>query len=216
MKKNKKILLWLILFFSLVIIADIAGVVRYYYFIENFFTNKIDEQTSDAALVFFGDFDFDEMQFGNDSKQRLEHTIQLYRTKKVKNIICVGGYRKSENFIGSAHMRKYLINSGINPTHIFNDSTSFDTNSNLIEAEKIIVSKQFNEITLISSPLHVYRISQLTNMKGIHFNPYKYNNQTIGDYYNLFISIHHEWIAYLLPAILSKENYAKLIAWQRR
>jgi uncharacterized SAM-binding protein YcdF (DUF218 family) len=213
-KKNIRTVIFLI--FTFILIADICIVVGYYSFVANFFEMHKSNQKTDVALVFFGDYNFVKKAFDSDTKKRLEHVLNLYHSNKTENIICVGGYRRTENFTGSIYMRNYLINKGVDRHRVFNDSGSFDTKSNLKLAKEIIEAKKFQKIALVSSPVHVYRISMLIEGDSIFYSPYKYKNQSIKDYLYLYRSIHHEWIAFFLSTILSVENYAKLLAWRRQ
>jgi uncharacterized SAM-binding protein YcdF (DUF218 family) len=170
----------------------------------------------DALVVFFGDFD-DNGNIGNESLRRLSLALELHKKHIGKNIIFVGGYRPSEKLNGSFLMADRAIKMGIKPSNIFYDMTSRDTLQNWQNAEKIITSKNFERVILISSPFHLIRIEHMIEMKDIraYYATYEEENvlppksiyERFSDYNYNAVSI----IAYLvLPAGLYQGIINKL------
>ena len=112
-------------------------------------------------------------------------------------------------------MRDYLIYNGIRENNIFCDSLSFDTRTNWLEASKIIQNNKFSEITLISSPLHLFRIDRMINKKeNIYYSPYLLNETKL-DYFGLLRTLHHEISAIFFLAILPEKIYHRLLKYIR-
>ncbi len=203
-----------IIFLSIFVI-DIMAVFLYYYRVQGFISDQTFQLTADAGVVFFGDYDWSAYELGKDTKQRLKHTIHLYQSERINRIICIGGARANRKFLGSKEMRNYLTENGIDAEKILYDSLSYDTKTNWYEASKIIDRNQFTSIVIISSPLHVYRISKIIDRNNTYFSAYTYHHQTISDYFSTYTDIHHEWSAFLLSAILPERIYLKMVYWQR-
>jgi vancomycin permeability regulator SanA len=203
-----------IILFALTII-DIAFGILYYHKVQIFISNQTINSKADAGVVFFGSYNLLKNEFDNDTKQRLTNAIHLYKSEKIDHIICVGGAMGKKEFIGSKEMRNYLIRNNINSEIIYYDSLSYDTISNWHEAQKIINRNHFENIIIISSPLHIYRIAKIVNKNNTFFSTHAFNNKSISDYFSTYKNIHHEWIALILTALLPEKIYLKLLYWYR-
>ena len=126
-----------------------------------------------------------------------------------------GGAMAKKEFVGSREMRNYLIRNNINSEIIYYDSLSYDTISNWHEAQKIINRNHFENIIIISSPLHIYRIEKIVNRNNTFFSTHTFNNKSISDYFSTYKNIHREWTALILTALLPEKNYLKLLYWYR-
>ncbi len=186
-------------------ITDIIAVLFLHYKVHLFLSKQTFNSTADAGVVFYV----------SDTKRMLYHAIRLYRTRKIKHIICVGGSRVNKEFSGSQEMRSYLIKHGINADNVLHDTLSYDTRTNWYEALKIIDRHHFNKIVIISSPLHVYRISRIVDRDNVYYSSYTHEEQTILDYLIIYKNIHYYWTTLILAKILSKKNYLRILYWYR-
>ena len=198
-----------------IFITDIVGVIIYYKLAQEFVSRQPTELNVNAGIVFFGDFNKSTRKIGRDTISRLEHAYALYMSKRIRKIVCVGGARKSEKLFGSFKMRDYLIDNGIDKINIFCDSLSYDTKTNWFEASKIIDNNHIQKIIIISSPLHVYRISKIIDRENVHFSPYTYRNDTVLDYLSIYRSIHYELIAFFATVIFPEGFYLKILRYIR-
>ena len=71
-------------------------------------------------------------------KERLNHAIKLYHSKKVEYIIVTGGFGKNEAIPDSQAGKDYLLSCGVNEESIFIEEKSTITQTNLIEAKAIM------------------------------------------------------------------------------
>ena len=193
-----------IILFALTII-DIAFGILYYHKVQIFISNQTINSKADAGVVFFGSYNLLKNEFDKDTKQRLTNAIHLYTSEKMDHIICVGGARAKKEFVGSREMRNYLIRNNINSEIIYYDSLSYDTISNWHEAQKIINRNHFENIIIISSPLHIYRIEKIVNRNNTFFSTHTFNNKSISDYFSTYKNIHREWTALILTALLPEK-----------
>lgn len=90
---------------------------------------------------------------------RLEQCAYLYKLDKYEKVFCVGGY-EPEKFIFSSEVNsQFLIETGVEPEDIHEVSYSFNTWSNCTETIDIMRECKYYSATLISSPLHLFRIA---------------------------------------------------------
>ena len=165
---------------------------------------------SDAAVVFFAGHDknrnLDTLQ-----KSRLNKAIELFKSNKVDNIICVGGNRKHQNLHGSRKSADYLFENGIPSEHIFYDMISFDTKTNLQEAYKIADKQGIKSLTYVSDAIHLHRISLFSKNSNYCLNDIDYEFSFL----QVIRMANQSFYSFLLEKILSEEDYIKFINYMR-
>ncbi|MBN1290655.1 MAG: YdcF family protein [Candidatus Latescibacteria bacterium] len=196
-----------------ILIIDYTLCVIYCNHVNSFFRQS-EIPKSDAAVVFFGDFDGDG-RLGEETVRRLRHTQDLYNLKTVNHIICVGGNRlaQKKGISGSGLMKKYLIVNGVPEKNIFVDAVSYDSFTNWAEARKIIEHHNWNSVILVSSALHLYRLAGMITGNGINVAYSPYSSECISsitDFFSKRSWIHHEWLAVGANKILLETWYSTL------
>jgi vancomycin permeability regulator SanA len=186
-----------------ILITDLGCTIIYYHHVEKFISQQPEIIFADAGIIFFGDYIHHGADLGKDSKRRADRAVELYFQKKIKKIICVGGYEYSY-WKGKPHlMKKYLLEKGIPPIDIAHDSASFNTITNWEEARKIIAMNQYKNVVIVSAPVHIYRIASLLKRENVYLTAYKYNLDVPEDYYRLFNDVNHEFISQTMNVILN-------------
>ena len=190
---------------------DITAVYLYFHQVLLFVKGQPENLKGDAAVIFFGDYDEDGKILGQDSKNRAGKAVKFYREKRIRKVICVGGY-DYRYWKGKPHlMKNYLVENHVLPKDILYDSASFNTITNLREAQKIISRFNFDTVINISSPLHIYRISGMINLPTTYYATYSYNLKNLQDYWVLYKDIHHEFVSQILNRILKDEIRNKIV-----
>jgi len=173
--------------------------------------SSIKDQHFDVAIVFWSG----ETEISCETLRRINYALKLYHKGLIKNIICVGGARPSKNFYGAEIMRQIFLASGIPENRLWSEQISNDTQSNWCEASKIIKQQKFKSVTLISSPLHLFRLKHiLSQQNDLNFslNPYPYSDSEPRiNLLELWLDIHYEWTAFILLKILPHSVYRKII-----
>ncbi|MCE5251428.1 YdcF family protein [bacterium] len=182
--------------------------------VNRFFMNR-EVRESDAAVVFFGDNDH-EYHMGPETLRRAEHALELYRKESIRAIICVGGGNlvKKRGISGAQMMRNYFTENGVPGECVLYDTVSYDSFSNWNEAYAMIVSHGWKRIVLVSSPLHLYRLSRFTGdgTLDLFYSPWSPDcSLTLKNYRYLRGWIHHEWLAYTAFAVLPEPYYRKAL-----
>jgi uncharacterized SAM-binding protein YcdF (DUF218 family) len=197
--------------FIFVLLVDIVAVYLYYNHVRSFVNRQPENLKADAGILFFGDYDEDGKKLGTDSKNRAGKAVTLYKTGRIKKVICVGGY-DYRYWKGKPHlMKNYLIENKVPPKDIIYDSASYNTITNWWEAQKIISRFNFDTVVVISAPLHIFRISGLIKLPNTYFATYSYRFRGPQDYWALYKDVHHEFISQILNRILKDELRNKIV-----
>lgn len=208
---NNKGIILIIGIFIFVLAIDLGMVYFYYKHVQNFLHTQPKDIQADAGIIFFGDYTENGLALGPDSKNRARTAIKLYNEGKIKKIICIGGYNY-KSWQGKPHyMRQFLEQSNIPKSQIINDSLSYNTITNWREALKIIDQEKLTSVVAISSPLHVYRISCMIDLENTKFASYNYSLNSISEFWQLFLDVHHEWVSHFLSFALKDDVRNKIV-----
>lgn len=153
----------------------------------------------DCGIIFFHGIT-KQGTLSEDSKQRCELGANLFKTGKVRNIICAGGSTLKKP--GSVIMRDYIKSLGLPDSSIILDSLSYSSITNLKEAGKIVGNKSFSSAILISSPTHMLRLKYLAEK----YLPGTQNGYTTFSYdysiTDIFLDCNSEFIKWVYLLIL--------------
>lgn len=159
-----------------------------------------------AVVILMGNFTKDYRELGPETLKRLNFALSLKDNSTIDNYLCVGGSRPTENIIGAELMKEYLVTNGISPAQVYADGNSFDTKGNWADAVKLIEQKNWQNVGVISSAFHLYRLHKyIADTRGdtkIALIPFPYSQSTPETTLtNLWMSIHYEWMTYALYAM---------------
>lgn len=199
------------LIFTLVVLADVFIVYSYYQVVQHFVEEQPRDVSADAGIIFFGDYNSNGTQLGPDSRRRALEAIDLYKKRKIRSVVCVGGY-DIRRWKGKPHlMKQFLIENGVPKNDIINDSLSFNTITNWQEACKIINSREFKKVVAISAPLHVYRIHKMVDADSVLYHAYQYSPSSMGEYWQVFKDVHREFVSRFLSLALKDKIRNKIV-----
>jgi len=85
--------------------------------------------------------------------KRLDKAVEIYKLKKVENII-VSGDHGAVDYNEVNAMREYLLEKGIPDEHIFMDHSGFETYDSVFRAKNVFNVKS---VILISQRVHIIR-----------------------------------------------------------
>jgi len=208
---NNKGIILIVGIFTFVLAIDLGMVYFFYRHVENFLESQPEKIQADAGIIFFGDYTEDKTDLGPDSKNRARTAIRLFKEGKIKKIVCVGGYNYQRWSRKPHLMRQFLVKNKIPASFIINDTISYNTITNWREALKIIEREKLTSVIAISSPLHVYRISCMINLKNTKFASYDYSLNGFKEYWQLFLDVHHEWVSHFLSFALKDDVRNKIV-----
>lgn len=138
----------------------VLGSVYIFYFIINavaivIYSQKDQTQEADVAIVLGAGI------WNNEPspvfKERINHSIYLYKNGYVKSIIFTGGISDNKKFSESYVAKMYAIKNGVSTQDIFTEEKSKITQENLAFAKEITLQNNFSKILLVSDPLHMKR-----------------------------------------------------------
>ena len=102
-------------------------------------------------------------------RERINHSINLYKDGYIKKIIFTGGKADGKKFSESYVAKKYAESHGVNSKDIFIEEKSKITQENLKFAKEIMIENDLSKALLISDPLHMKRailIAKDTNINA--------------------------------------------------
>lgn len=210
----KRILRYLLFIFFVIVILDIAAILIYYRILTDFTNSLHTDFRTDAAVIFYGDGKEGKL-VGDDTRNRIEAALELYKNKKIANFICVGGYSIRSERLKEHPIKIYLNQKDIPSEIIFYDSTSFNTITNWGEAQKIIKREKFKNVVLVSAPTHIYRISRRVKGEGIYYYTYKYSFSSLSDLLKIHETVNREFVSLSMDAFLDDETRNKFVFWYR-
>ncbi len=171
---------------------------------------------AEVGIVLMGDSADHYRALGKQTRQRLNHAVELYRQGFFKEFLCVGGFRPVSNYSGAELMRQYLLNKGIPADKITLEALSYDTMTNLSFAAEILRKKKWLRVVLISSPLHIHRIRVLGDDRFLHgrfvfFAPHSFLQADPGlNLWEMWKAIHYEWMSYAVRT-LPQATYEQVV-----
>ncbi len=104
-------------------------------------------------------------------RERINHSILLYKKGLVKKIIFTGGIGKNQIQSDSQIAKTYALSHHIAKKDILIEEVSKYTFENLEQAKQIIDSVGLESVLLVSDPLHMKRAMMLANNNDIDCKP---------------------------------------------
>ena len=104
-------------------------------------------------------------------RERLIHTVNLYKTGRIRKIILTGGVSEKDGFAEAEVGEKYFLENGVQPTDIFKETTSRTTFQNLENSVPIINENKFQSVLIVSHPLHLRRAVLMARKLGLDAYP---------------------------------------------
>jgi uncharacterized SAM-binding protein YcdF (DUF218 family) len=180
----------------------------------NRYAEELQRAKSDVGIVLFSDFEAESL--APETLRRVRFAEEMFKEGAFDYIVCAGGARPKRNLYGSELMRQWLLASGVPPDHVFLEKRSNDTRSNLDEGLKVVSEKGWRTASVVSSPLHIFRVKEITEDMGesvsIFLAAYSYRDcHPPIDWTTLWWQTHYEWAACLVPRILPRRIYDSIL-----
>ncbi|MDG2324451.1 MAG: YdcF family protein [Akkermansiaceae bacterium] len=96
-------------------------------------------------------------------RERLNHAIELFKSKRVNALILTGGFGKGADFSESKVSFDYCLSQGVPASAIRVESESTKTYENLSEAKKILQKEGWKNALLVSDPWHLKRARRMAD-----------------------------------------------------
>jgi len=100
-------------------------------------------------------------------KERINHSIFLYKNGYVNSIIFTGGIADNEKLSESYVAKNYAIKLGVLPEDIYIEEKSKITQENLEYAQQIMIQNNLSKVLLVSDSLHMKRSMMMAKDLGI-------------------------------------------------
>ncbi|HJU91650.1 MAG TPA: YdcF family protein [Pyrinomonadaceae bacterium] len=133
------------------------------------FRNVSSEASADAAVV-LGAAVWT-AQVSPVFRERINHSIDLYRSGKVRKIIFTGGQGNPGEPTESSAARQYALERGIPATDILIEEKSHTTYENILYAKQLADNHGIKKVLIVSDPLHMKRAVAMANDVGLEAEP---------------------------------------------
>jgi len=138
--------------------------------------------TFDLAVVLGGFVSLDDdnnLERFNENSDRIFNVLPLYFDGRVKKLLISGGSgRINQEEKESEVLQSYLIRIGVNEEDILLDKQSRNTYENAKYSAEIIRKKQFQNILLSTSTMHMPRAIACFQKQGIAITPFAVDERT--------------------------------------
>lgn len=94
-------------------------------------------------------------------RERIRHGIWLYQNNYVDYLIFTGGKGEGQKYSEAEVAKKYAMGNGIPEEKIFMENQSRITDENLLFSKPILGKENFNQVLLVSDPLHMKRAMKM-------------------------------------------------------
>ncbi|OXB10001.1 YdcF family protein [Flavobacterium reichenbachii] len=162
--KKKKLLRILLILLVLFFAWTIINAIRIYDYSKEYYEN-----TSDVGIVLGAGAK--NAALSPVFKERVNHSIKLFKKGAIKNVIFTGGFSEKEKISDSKAAAIYAQKNGVPIEHIFIEEKSTITYTNLKYAKEIMDKKGFTSALIISDPIHMKRSILLSEGNGISCYP---------------------------------------------
>ncbi len=140
-------------------------------------------------------------------KERINHSVYLYKKGIVKKIIFTGGYGENQVISDSEVAKEYAIKHGISKSDILIEEKSKFTHENLFESKLIMDSLKMKTALLVSDPLHMKRSLLLAGNQNINCESSPTRTTMYKSFFPKFKSLLYETFFYSYDRItLNKFN----------
>jgi uncharacterized SAM-binding protein YcdF (DUF218 family) len=187
----KKVLLVLVA--TLIVAVSVISVQIYTY------AGNVANVQADAAIVLGAAL------WGKDLspvfRERVNHAIQLYRSRKVRKIIFTGAQGSQNEPSDSAAARRYAIENGVPIEDILIEESSHTTYENLFYAKQVADAHGLKKVLIVSDPLHMKRAVVMAKDLGLEAYPSPTPStryQSTGSQLQLLIHETYYYMGYLI------------------
>ncbi|WP_170311635.1 YdcF family protein [Vallitalea okinawensis] len=152
-------------YLSLIIIFALSFIIVESLIISNMHS-QVDATEHDIIVVLGAGLNGD--QVTNRLKSRLDKALELIDNNPELEVLVSGGQGPDEKVTEAHAMKSYLINEGVDPTHILVEELSTSTYENLLFSKEILDAKLIDKsIIIVTSDYHTYRASYISKKIGL-------------------------------------------------
>ena len=104
-------------------------------------------------------------------RERINHGIDLYQSRKVQKLIFTGGQGNSNEPTESSAARVYALQRGVPAADILIEQKSQTTYENILYAKQIADAYGVRKVLIVSDPLHMKRAVAMARDVGFDADP---------------------------------------------
>jgi len=104
-------------------------------------------------------------------RERINHSIDLYRKGKVRKLIFTGGQGNPGEPTESSAAKKYALKNGVPAQDILIEEKSHTTFENIVYAKQLADQQGLRRVLIVSDPLHMKRAMAMAVDVGLAAEP---------------------------------------------
>ena len=104
-------------------------------------------------------------------RERINHSIDLYRKGKVRKIILTGGQGNRDELTEAAEARQFALRNGVPDRDILIEERSHTTYENLVNAKQVADAHGLKKVLIVSDPMHMKRAVAMASDVGLEAYP---------------------------------------------
>jgi uncharacterized SAM-binding protein YcdF (DUF218 family) len=104
-------------------------------------------------------------------RERINHAINLYKKRTVRNIIFTGGIGAEKALAEAIVGKRYAMERGVKEADILIETESHTTHQNLKNALEVASNKKLRKFLIVSDPLHLKRAVLMAQDMGMEAYP---------------------------------------------
>jgi len=134
-------------------------------------------------------------------RERVNHAIQLYRSRKVRKLIFTGAQGSQNEPSESAAARRYAVENGVPIEDILIEESSHTTYENLFYAKQVADAHGLKKVLIVSDPLHMKRAVVMAKDLGLEAYPSPTPStryQSLGSQFQLLMHETYYYMGYLI------------------
>jgi uncharacterized SAM-binding protein YcdF (DUF218 family) len=134
-------------------------------------------------------------------RERVNHAIQLYRSRKVRKLIFTGAQGSQNEPSESAAARRYAVENGVPIEDILIEESSHTTYENLFYAKQVADAHGLKKVLIVSDPLHMKRAVVMAKDLGLEAYPSPTPStryQSLGSQLQLLMHETYYYMGYLI------------------
>ncbi len=128
-----------------------------------------DTKIQSGAILVLGAKSYHGNSYNPCLVSRVNHAVELYKTKYANKILVSGGFDKEDNVSEAETMKKIAINLGVPSNNILLEKSSTSTYENLLNSQKILKSNHLNPVIIITEPFHAARTVLVAEKLDLNF-----------------------------------------------
>jgi len=128
-----------------------------------------DSKKKSNAILVLGAKSYIEGKYNPCLKARVEHAINLYKSKYASKIIMTGGNDTEDNINEAETMKKIAVENGVRPEDVLLEKRATSTYENLTFSQDILKKNDLKSVKIVTEPFHAARTALVAEKLNLNY-----------------------------------------------